>query len=165
MPEKTETHFFPNKSHTSCLVIWCIFGAFFWTPKTRKTPSECIQKGFLPKKRESRDSVGPGALRQLGLSVSNQERTARPKAGKCLCPGALESKLSEAPAHKRQTPHFRAAPFFLIALRGEDEIRTRGTLETYVGLANRWFQPLTHLSRGCADGFCQTLISVRTAKI
>ena len=31
---------------------------------------------------------------------------------------------------------------------GEDEIRTRGTLETYVGLANRWFQPLTHLSRG-----------------
>ena len=36
----------------------------------------------------------------------------------------------------------------LIALRGEDEIRTRGTLETYVGLANRWFQPLTHLSRG-----------------
>ena len=46
MPEKTETHFFPNKSHTSCLVIWCIFGAFFWTPKTRKTPSECIQKGF-----------------------------------------------------------------------------------------------------------------------
>ena len=36
----------------------------------------------------------------------------------------------------------------LIALRGEDEIRTRGTRETYVGLANRWFQPLTHLSRG-----------------
>ncbi len=29
---------------------------------------------------------------------------------------------------------------------GEDEIRTRGTLIRYVGLANRWFQPLTHLS-------------------
>ncbi len=76
---------------------------------------------------ESRDSVGPGALRQLGLSVSNQERTARPKAGRCLCPGALESKLSEAPVHKRQTPHFRAAPFFLIALRGEDENRKPST--------------------------------------
>lgn len=22
-------------------------GASFWTPKTRKTPSECVQKGFL----------------------------------------------------------------------------------------------------------------------
>ena len=63
------------------------------------------------------------------------------------CPGALESKLSEAPGHAK-TPHFRAASALLIALRGEDEIRTRGTLETYVGLANRWFQPLTHLSRG-----------------
>ena len=29
---------------------------------------------------------------------------------------------------------------------GEDEIRTRGTLIRFVGLANRWFQPLTHLS-------------------
>ena len=27
--------------------IWCNFGASFWTPKTRKTPSECIQRGFL----------------------------------------------------------------------------------------------------------------------
>ena len=40
---------------------------------------------------------------------------------------------------------------------GEDEIRTRGTLIRYVGLANRWFQPLTHLSvwpfslKGCAN--------------
>ena len=29
---------------------------------------------------------------------------------------------------------------------GENEIRTRGTLIRFVGLANRWFQPLTHLS-------------------
>ena len=79
---------------------------------------------------------------------------------------AVESKLSNQPAHKTgNAAPFGAASAFLIALRGEDEIRTRGTLETYVGLANRWFQPLTHLSRGCADGFCQTLISVRTAKI
>ena len=32
-------------------------------------------------------------------------------------------------------------------LCGEDEIRTRGTLIRFVGLANRWFQPLTHLSK------------------
>ena len=30
---------------------------------------------------------------------------------------------------------------------GENEIRTRGTLIRFVGLANRWFQPLTHLSK------------------
>ncbi len=35
---------------------------------------------------------------------------------------------------------------FLTLFCGEDEIRTRGTLIRYVGLANRWFQPLTHLS-------------------
>ena len=29
---------------------------------------------------------------------------------------------------------------------GEDEIRTRGTVNPYVSLANWWFQPLTHLS-------------------
>ena len=46
-----------------------------------------------------------------------------------------------------------------IALRGEDEIRTRGTLETYVGLANRWFQPLTHLSSGpVPNGFVKPFV-------
>ena len=41
---------------------------------------------------------------------------------------------------------------------GEDEIRTRGTLETYVGLANRWFQPLTHLSN--LTTLCQTGLQI-----
>ena len=31
---------------------------------------------------------------------------------------------------------------------GEDEIRTRGTVNPYVSLANWWFQPLTHPSWG-----------------
>ena len=34
----------------------------------------------------------------------------------------------------------------LSIIGGEDEIRTRGRIRSYVGLANRWFQPLTHLS-------------------
>jgi hypothetical protein len=40
----------------------------------------------------------------------------------------------------------RKKPCNCKAFRGEDEIRTRGTLIRFVGLANRWFQPLTHLS-------------------
>ena len=55
------------------------------------------------------------------------------------------------PPHKQRF----VSGFFLFG--GEDEIRTRGTLIRYVGLANRWFQPLTHLSvlpfypKGCAN--------------
>ena len=48
--------------------------------------------------------------------------------------------------HLRETPHNVRRLLQLIALRGEDEIRTRGTLIGYVSLANWWFQPLTHLS-------------------
>ncbi len=83
-------------------------------------------------------SICPGAI----------SKADGPKARICRIQGSpYESKLSTGPL-KRQTPHFRAASALLTALRGEDEIRTRGTLETYVGLANRWFQPLTHLSMG-----------------
>ena len=35
---------------------------------------------------------------------------------------------------------------FSFSFCGEDEIRTRGTVNPYVSLANWWFQPLTHLS-------------------
>ena len=94
-----------------------------------------------------RDLLGRGP--RTSRCVREQSATADgPKARICRIQGSpYESKLSTGPL-KRQTPHFRAASALLIALRGEDEIRTRGTLETYVGLANRWFQPLTHLSRG-----------------
>ena len=94
-----------------------------------------------------RDLLGRGPRTSRG--VREQSATADgPKARICRIQGSpYESKLSTGPL-KRQTPHLRAASALLIALRGEDEIRTRGTLETYVGLANRWFQPLTHLSRG-----------------
>ena len=56
-------------------------------------------------------------------------------------------------AQKKHDSHSRESCFVC----GEDEIRTRGTLIRYVGLANRWFQPLTHLSvwpfypKGCAN--------------
>lgn len=49
-------------------------------------------------------------------------------------------------AIKRKNAALPCGAVALIALGGEDEIRTRGTLIRYVGLANRWFQPLTHLS-------------------
>ena len=43
--------------------------------------------------------------------------------------------------------HIKKAKRKLGFLSGEDEIRTRGRIVSYVGLANRWFQPLTHLSK------------------
>ena len=41
-------------------------------------------------------------------------------------------------------------PEYRVQLCGERGIRTPGTLDRYVSLANWWFQPLTHLS-GCID--------------
>ena len=57
----------------------------------------------------------------------------------------------------KKTSAFAEVCYGFLSFGGEDEIRTRGTLIRYVGLANRWFQPLTHLSvlpfypKGCAN--------------
>ena len=53
--------------------------------------------------------------------------------GRCpmfLLPRALAYKSGalDARSVNAKTPHFRAAPIALIALRGEDEIRTRDTV-------------------------------------
>ena len=67
---------------------------------------------------------------------------------------------------ERKTVRIFSKALIINANCGEDEIRTRGTLETYVGLANRWFQPLTHLSRGTVPkGFVKPFRLIRTAKI
>ena len=64
--------------------------------------------------------------------------------------------LYRATTHKKTSAFAEVCCGFL-SFCGEDEIRTRGTLIRYVGLANRWFQPLTHLSvlpfypKGCAN--------------
>ena len=47
---------------------------------------------------------------------------------------------------KKASADAEAVQIVRLPFCGEDEIRTRGTLIRYVGLANRWFQPLTHLS-------------------
>ena len=50
------------------------------------------------------------------------------------------------PKNKKASADAEAVQIGRLPFCGEDEIRTRGTLIRYVGLANRWFQPLTHLS-------------------
>ena len=62
-----------------------------------------------------------------------------------LTPSA--NKLARS-GHKKKHQHnvLVSLVLWLFTVGGEDEIRTRGTLIRYVGLANRWFQPLTHLS-------------------
>ena len=52
----------------------------------------------------------------------------------------------QRPRPHAKTPHFRAAPFTLITLRGENEIRTRDTLLEYTRFPGVPLKPLEHLS-------------------
>ena len=58
-----------------------------------------------------------------------------------------------SPKTKKASANAEAVQIIRLPFCGEDEIRTRGTLIRYVGLANRWFQPLTHLSVAFVDRF------------
>ena len=64
-----------------------------------------------------------------------------------FCLGVKVScKHDLTPKNKKASADAEAVQIGRLPFCGEDEIRTRGTLIRYVGLANRWFQPLTHLS-------------------
>ena len=80
---------------------------------------------------------------------------ARAPTSRSACGGALQNEISHAErafslllaggalAHDMK---LTAGGRELHDVCGEDEIRTRGTVNPYVSLANWWFQPLTHLS-------------------
>ena len=65
------------------------------------------------------------------------------------CP--YESKLSTVSPSKKK--HRSKNCDAIIPLCGEGGIRTPGTVNPYVSLANWWFQPLTHLTKHLKRGF------------
>ena len=80
--------------------------------------------------------------------VSKSQRGIWGLRGKTMCllpvPWPLYFYGGQRPHAK--TPHFRAAPFTLITLRGENEIRTRDTLLEYTRFPGVPLKPLEHLS-------------------
>ena len=78
---------------------------------------------------------------ELGVALAHAMKLTARGRGSFTFEGLYRSELLTA--FKCKSPA-RCAELHDVC--GEDEIRTRGTVNPYVSLANWWFQPLTHLS-------------------
>ena len=95
---------------------------------------------FVPNKRPPGGRVGRGPC------TRHEAHGRRTRPLRDFVAGAPTSSVG-GPAHLLLSEiSFELDAVFSFSFCGEDEIRTRGTVNPYVSLANWWFQPLTHLS-------------------
>ena len=102
-----------------------IFGILFGILFTKNALQNILQ-GISTERGEI--CSGADAFAHLGVSVSNLCGQARPVPGLGFCEEVGAGKQAfRHPLPRKNAAPCGAAPAFLIALRGEDEIRTRGT--------------------------------------
>ena len=101
------------------------FWDIFWASIYEKSLTECPVRDFCGEGRDLRSRCAPLHISVCPGAVS---RDRRPVPGLLPFPDIRPRASSLPHAHKRQTPHNTVRRRSrLVALRGEDEIRTRGT--------------------------------------